>query len=517
VIAVRRGAKAGAVDQCGRIGLMSPGGEVVRVAWRVGRRLCPVLALITAACASFQDSAPTINTWATASLRQEANPPSRSDPVAGAALNAERRAGRATYIEGTGRFVGPQPERSAPDSNDSGDGITLNLVNVPIAQASKTVLGDIMAAHYTVDPGIEGKITIQTPKPVPKPVVLDLFQTALRANNVAITDGGGGIYKIVPADQAANGARIAIGNNPPSPETLGAGLQVVQLQYVSASEMKRILEPISPHGGVVRADPARNTLTLSGTRQDLAGMAEAISVFDVDVMKGMSFAMIPVKTSLPSVIAGELQKVFSTAEEGPMAGMVRFLPNKRLGAVLVISPQPRYLPRAESWIRRLDAQASGKEKQFYTYKVQNRRAQEMVDVLKSIFGSEGSSSRGGRNVTPRSEETTLASSTSSPFSSQGGDSRSTRLASSGGSAYFGAGQNGGMNGPEHESASQSAAPGADAGAQLVMGEAENTEAPPIKVAADGAKNAILVLGVVSRSRDPIRQPPDCRPSKQIKL
>jgi general secretion pathway protein D len=42
-----------------------------------------------------------------------------------------------------------------------------------------------------------------------------------------------------------------------------------------------------------------------------------------------------------------------------MAGMVRFLPNKRLGAILVISPQRQYLSRAEVWIKRLDAQASG--------------------------------------------------------------------------------------------------------------------------------------------------------------
>ena len=37
---------------------------------------------------------------------------------------------------------------------------------VPVAQAAKTVLSDILAVKYTVDPGIDGKVTIQTPKPV---------------------------------------------------------------------------------------------------------------------------------------------------------------------------------------------------------------------------------------------------------------------------------------------------------------------------------------------------------------
>ena len=52
-----------------------------------------------------------------------------------------------------------------------------------------------------------------------------------------------------------------------------------------------------------------------------------------------------------------------------MSGMIRFIGHKRLSAVLVISPQRRYLTRAENWIRKLDSRAQGSEKQFYTYRV----------------------------------------------------------------------------------------------------------------------------------------------------
>lgn len=76
-------------------------------------------------------------------------------------------------------------------------------------------------------------------------------------------------------------------------------------------------------------------------------------------------------------VASELKTIFASDCEGPMAGMVQFLPNKRLGSILVISPQPQYLRRAETWIRRLDAQAQGNEEQLFTYAVQNRRAQEL--------------------------------------------------------------------------------------------------------------------------------------------
>src|SRR5262249_57669664 len=119
----------------------------------------------------------------------------------------------------------------------------------------------------------------------------------------------------------------------------------------------------------------------------IAGLLEAIAIFDVDVMKGMSFALVPVRTSQPDTIADELRTVFASDKEGPMAGMVQFLPNKRLGAILIISPQPRYLTRAETWVRRLDAQAEGRGKRFFTYALQNRRAADFVEQLLSLVAT----------------------------------------------------------------------------------------------------------------------------------
>jgi general secretion pathway protein D len=122
-------------------------------------------------------------------------------------------------------------------------------VNVPAPRAAKTVLGDILAVKYTVDPGIEGKITIQTPKPVSRSAVIDLFQAALRSNNAALVNTNG-LYRIVPADQAVIGASMKTEDIPNSGEQIGSGLQVVQLKYVSSSQIRRVLETIARRGGI---------------------------------------------------------------------------------------------------------------------------------------------------------------------------------------------------------------------------------------------------------------------------
>jgi len=81
-------------------------------------------------------------------------------------------------------------------------------------------------------------------------------------------------------------------------------------------------------------------------------MLDSISIFDVDVMRGMSFAVVPVKTSQPEKMVEELKGIFASEKEGPLKGRVRFIANTRLGAILVVTSQPSYLPRAQSWIRR---------------------------------------------------------------------------------------------------------------------------------------------------------------------
>ncbi|CCD91443.1 hypothetical protein BRAO375_1530018 [Bradyrhizobium sp. ORS 375] len=97
----------------------------------------------------------------------------------------------------------------------------------------------------------------------------------------------------------------------------------------------------------VNSSDARNLITLSGNRQEIAAMMEAIALFDLDTMKGMSFALMPVKTSAPDAIATELKSVFTSDRgDGPMAGMVQFVPNKRLRSILVISRQVQNLRRA---------------------------------------------------------------------------------------------------------------------------------------------------------------------------
>jgi general secretion pathway protein D len=85
----------------------------------------------------------------------------------------------------------------------------------------------------------------------------------------------------------------------------------------------------------------------------------------------------------------------------------------------VISPQAKYLDRARAWIHRLDTRAQGNEKQFFSYRVQNRPAKELLQIIASMFGSSGSGR--GNNVAPRFGQASLSSDGSGSSSTSGGE------------------------------------------------------------------------------------------------
>ena len=395
---------------------------------------------------------------------------------------------------GTGEMIGRPRARATGDRD--GD-IRISLAAVPIPAASKAVLGDILGLNYTVDPRLNAPLTIQTSQPVDREEAVRLFEAALRSAGAAIVESGG-IHRVVPVDQApASLTRINTGGRPATTQ-IGNGVQIVQLRYISAAEMKRVLDPMSPPGSVIRADDARNVITLQGSQNDLAAMLEAVHVFDVDVMRGMTTAIVPVRTSQPDAIVDELRTIFGSDRDGPTRGVVQFVPNRRLGAILVMSPQRAYVDRAKSVIARLDSHAQGQEQQLFTYAVQNRPVRDLANVLQSVFAAEtGYQSAGGRpsNATETQRPPTVAprfgTQTVSSFAQAGGGGQGTmgqRAGQISGSAFGPS-----VEQQQAEASRQTAVGGPLVSAQQAgLGDSQR-EGPRIRIVADEPNNSLLVF------------------------
>ncbi|WP_342167171.1 type II secretion system secretin GspD [Methylobacterium sp. SD21] len=292
-------------------------------------------------------------------------------PASGAGL----RGSAGIVVRGNDRLVGS--ESATPDSLPAGM-VSLDLVDVPLAVAAKAVLTDTLGWGYTLDAEAGGPITLQTGGPVSRAALLSLFEGALSSRGLALRRRGR-MAQIVAAGAGTLQPVRGVGAE--------AGAVVVPLRWISAAEMQAILAAVAPRDVVLRADRARNVLILSGDAGQIRTLRQTIAVFDVDWMRGMSTAMLPVRSSNPRAIARDLTQIFG-GETAGTGDVIRFVPNEALSAVLVVTSRSAYLDRAQVWLGELEALAADRERQLFVYRIQNRSAKELAAVLQSVVAAE---------------------------------------------------------------------------------------------------------------------------------
>ena len=283
---------------------------------------------------------------------------------------------------GTGEFVGSS--QGQPFEVVGGERVHLNLAEASIEAAAKVVISDILQRNYVIDPRVKGKITIQTTNAIDKNALLSTFNTLLAFNGAALVERDD-VVRIVPvSDRGALPVDRRISRNA-LPDGIGLSVKIVPLDFVSAEEMARLLKPILGEDKILHVDSRRNILLLSGNPREIATALDAVNLFDIDQMKGMSFALLPIKNAEPDALVIELETIFATQDGGALKGLVRFVPNKRLSSILVISARPRYLKQAQQWVARLDRIAGGTKRQLFVYSIQNREASELAGLLETIL------------------------------------------------------------------------------------------------------------------------------------
>lgn len=287
-------------------------------------------------------------------------------------------AGKNPVIAGTGNFLNKEAAtRPIVRTQPEGE-ITLNFELADIRDVTKVVF-DTLQENYILDPGVQGEVSVQTSRPLPKDSLLPVLETLLRQVGATIVHSEG-IYKVVPISDAVRGnvsPRLINSRLPP-----GYNVRIFPLRYISVVEMQTILEPFAPEGGILLVDPIRNLLVLAGTSNELQYLQETIEIFDVNWLKGMSVALYVLQNVEAGEIAGEMEKLFGPNSGLPFAGMFRFIPISRLNAILAITPQAEFLEEASVWIERLDG--SGGER-LYVYHVQNSDAEYLSSLLNQIF------------------------------------------------------------------------------------------------------------------------------------
>jgi general secretion pathway protein D len=369
-----------------------------------------------------------------------------AEPLAGTgAPQAVIRRGTGTMINRSAAAA-PQPSLG----NASTGNATFNFEGESVHAVVKAILGDFLGQNYVIAPGVQGTVTLATPKPVSSAQALNLLEMVLGWNNARMVYSAGR-YNIVAADQALAGTVSPSTASPANAR--GFEVRVVPLQYISATEMKKVLEPYARPNAIVNVDNGRNVITLGGTRSELENYLRTVEIFDVDWLSGMSVGVFPIQSGKAEQVAADLEKVFGEESKTPSAGMFRFLPLENANAVLVITPQARYLDQIQQWLDRIDT--AGGNARLFSYELRYVKAKDLAERLAEAFANEnGRSGRGSSSLAPGASPMDLGSRDGNSNNNSNNNSNFSNTGSSNGSSRGGLGD-GTMNLPQRQSGNAS--------------------------------------------------------------
>jgi general secretion pathway protein D len=278
----------------------------------------------------------------------------------------------------------PEPSRPAPARlarTDSEAAYTFAFQNAEIPLVAQEIFG-ALGVPYIVDPAVTGKITFRIEQRLTKAQLLQAFEAALAANEVALVRDGESVL-VTPKARA----RAAAAVRPAGGERRRLGYEVVAapLSYASAAEVAKALDAISGAGSVVYADDRLGLLVLGGGGQELESALEAIKIFDQSGLQGARIRWFDLANASAATVADEIEALVRAAR---LAG-VTILPLKRLNGLLVFGQTEKTLNEIAPWVMKLDAPARDTVSGFWLYHPRNTSAETLSRTVGALIGVQG--------------------------------------------------------------------------------------------------------------------------------
>jgi general secretion pathway protein D len=281
-------------------------------------------------------------------------------------------------LPGPTAVYGMEPRLQLNTANTSevqGD-ISLNFVNTDISAVVDQILGTILQLNYTIDPNVQGAVSLRTVVPIARDALIPTLQTLLAQVNAVLVQSNG-VYRVMAADSAAATPNIS------SDAGLGGGA-MIPLHYVQAASLAATLQPYI--GSTSKLVPAtdQNALIVSGDPASRLALVDLIQAFDVDALAGQSYELFPVMSGDSADFAlaftGALGKASDT---GP--SLITIVPLQRMNAVLVVARTQSLLADAQHVYAVLSQDERNTVRSWHISFLRNSRANDAAYILQQAF------------------------------------------------------------------------------------------------------------------------------------
>ena len=304
---------------------------------------------------------------------------------------------------------GPEDPPAGVGALDDGK-FTVNVDQASLPESAKLILGETLGYNYTVDPRVQGTVTLVSNRSLTGRELISAYEAALRLAGAALIQSEGN-YKIVALQEVLDGEMgtpdLGKGVSP------GYGVNAIPLRYVSPASVMELLDGFIARSGSVRATKIGNMILIRGPSAERRQLVDVVMSFDVDWMRNQTSGLARLENARADEVATKVEQVF--AQDGAVSGpnALKVIPVPSINSLIVIARTRAKVNTAMNWIRRLD-QESVDSPNYYVYAVQNGNAVDLARILNATFGTGGGGAGPTADVAPsnQSMDVSIANDTS---------------------------------------------------------------------------------------------------------
>jgi general secretion pathway protein D len=299
----------------------------------------------------------------------------------------------ATILCGTVTLAQEPPPSEGDRPLGEEEAMVLNFERADIREVIHS-LATALGISYTIDPRIEGQVTIRTTGKIAREDLFPLLNQILRNNGIAAVQVGD-LYQILPIAEAKTRAivprRDATRNRVRQEDSFV--IELIPLKHVSADEMANVLQPFITPGGDVLSYPRANVLVVTDLDSNVQRLRDLVATFDTDTFRNLHTRVYKVKEGDPEELANEVAGLlapYGITTTGEGEGAISIIPLDRLNSIVLVAFDPMILNEGERWLRTLDIPLEeGFGRQTFVYNVENAKAADLAEVLNELFGGGG--------------------------------------------------------------------------------------------------------------------------------
>ena len=128
---------------------------------------------------------------------------------------------------------------------------------------------------FIIDPGVQGRVSVVTERPLSRSEYFELFLSTLRANGFVAVPASGGALRVQPVAGAAASAPIG-GRSSPS----GFVTEILRVRNIDAAAAVETLRPLVSASGSITA--SRSSIVISDFADNIARVRQVLRRIDVD-------------------------------------------------------------------------------------------------------------------------------------------------------------------------------------------------------------------------------------------